>query len=168
MSIFAHQLDQYSLESVARLSTVYQNLSTEEQDYFLVRNGLIRKQNKAITDEPASNSHQSRIRAAEVSRLVKDNNQMLEDHRGYPMFVPTTLPRTEEDIKLWFDSLDEEKSGTISKESFRKNVFGVLEDFGAPLRPQQLEEQLAKMKSVEDRLTFHEFMVLVLHYVKHV
>lgn len=168
MSIFAHQLDHHSLEAVARLSTVFQKLSVEEQDYFLVRNGLVRKQSKSIVDASPSNAHQSRIRADEAVRLVRDNNQMLEDHPGSHLFVPTTLPRTEEDIKLWFDSLDTEKSGTISKDLFRTNVFGALEDFGAPLRPQQLEEQLAKMKTVENGLTFHEFMVLVLQYVRHV
>ena len=103
-------------------------------------------------------------RQDQAIRLVSDNRPNSSWQAG-PMNVASTLPRSEEDLKIWFDKLDADGSGAIEKHEFKK-LYESMEHFGAPVNSKRLDEKMAKMTRVDGRLTFDEFVILIMEFVK--
>lgn len=108
-----------------------------------------------------------RLRAHEALRLVHDDNTISTTHKGYKMIVVAgDVPRTEDDIRSWFQSLaqSEDTEATLEKEAFR-TMYLSLDSFGVPPRVKWLEEQLGKIEG--DRIAFKDFHRLVEPLVSH-
>jgi hypothetical protein len=176
------------LETVTRAGTLYQTMSTEEQNAFLMLCGLIRADavqhtgtgnvvlplgyapatcgaqhevNRLVVS-PASPGRKGRLRAHEALRLVHDDNTISETHKGSAMVVASAVPRTNDDTRVWFQSLtgSDDPAATLSKDAFR-NMYLSLDTFGVPPRTKWLDEHIAGVSSSGDQLTFDEFCRLV-------
>lgn len=169
-------------EQIVRLVSAFNSLSGDEQNAFLVQAGLSRLEgnaNSVLSDGSAhavnrlivspaaaagsSPERKNRIRADEALRLVRDNNAIVEHRKGDRLVVTTSLPRSREDIREWFEVLAEstDADATLSKETFRSMYLNSLEDFGVPNLEKTIDRRLAALNPNEDRPTFDQFHSLV-------
>lgn len=115
---------------------------------------------------PAGNSsptgRNGRVRAHEALRLVHDDNTISDTYKGQRMIVASAVPRTDEDVRLWFQSLvgSDDPESTLEKDAFRRAYLS-LDSFGVPPRVKWLEEQLGKIKTADDRIAFSDFRRLM-------
>ena len=165
-------------EQIARLTGMFRDLAPHDREKFLADNGLtyastavgqLDNGSQSLQISPARHgaaalgSPRMKSRTNAALRLVQDDNTILEKVPGKPLMNVSGVRFTDEEIREWFNSLDSDNNGYLSKDEFRA-VYNQLELFGTPVRQKWLEEQLAKMKAFDDgRLSYDEFAYLVTH-----
>ena len=103
-----------------------------------------------------------RNRSAEALRLIADDNSILQRVEPHPLLNVSGVRFTDDDLRAWFDALDVNKNGFLSKDEFRA-MYEQVETFGTPVRKNWMEEQLRKIKKTGDTITREEFALLVSH-----
>lgn len=163
-------------EAVARMTTFYQSMTPREKEMFLSQNNLVRREDALSVSNNAMNGNEVntlvlsparvgggtvRTRAHEALRLVDDDNTISQRVQGKPLMNVSGVRFTDAEIRDWFDTMDLNKNGYLSKEEFRA-MYGQLDTFGVPPSKKQIDEQLKKMNAFgDDKLSFEEFAVLV-------
>lgn len=180
-------------ELVAQMTGMWRSLSDADQEAWLVANGLERikpdstpQRNSTVNElvltphrgsqavsvvgdgsQPRSISKFAHLasppRSGQALRIVDIPN---ETAPAAPLLNVSGARVTDEEIKSWFDELDLNKNGWLSKEEFRR-MYLQLENFGAPVNQRKIEEMLKSMHALDDdRITYDEFAYLVLHVAK--
>jgi len=180
-------------ELMSQMTGMWRTLTVAEQDKWLATNGLARADSvapgvNALVLTPARGTEVVAVvaggsaphtgaaglaprrymdkanppRHGQALRLV-DVTAQPEVHPPAPMLNVSGVRVTDAEIRAWFDELDTNKNGWLSKEEFRA-MYKNLDTMGTPVRESYIEEQLKKMQALDDeRITFDEFAYLVLH-----
>jgi hypothetical protein len=184
-------------EMMAQMTGMWRSLTAAEQDKWLANNGLARAPAAAAPADATNALVLTPQRGMEVSasqgnspthpggtprvpkymdkanpprhsqalRMV-DVSAQPEPQPPHPMMNVSGARVADGEVRAWFDELDANKNGWLSKDEFRQ-MYANVETFGAPLRTDYIEEQLKKMKALDDdRITYDEFALLVMHIAK--
>lgn len=178
-------------ERIAHMTGFFRSLTRTEQDEWLQSMGLMRMmddksatpgQSDTLTLTPTREQLQQRrseqqkllkgsgsprgigagagSRGREALRLMEDNDPQIDP---LPLLNVSGVRLTEAEVRNWFDELDTNKNGWLSKDEF-KQMYLELDTFGTPVRESWIDERLQKMKAFDDgRLSFDEFAYLVSH-----